>query len=281
MAAENNYSQPCLVCGETNSELWAKKNDYTAVKCLSCELIWIDPVPTTEELNQFYGGYYQNRVEEVKLSQLRKIMYILDKNWLEQFIQSGAILDLGCSDGSFLSTFGPQWEKHGIEIGKDAVKEATTKNIKVLEGSEEKALCFNKKFDCVTMRGTIEHFPNPRNVIKIISQVLKSGGYFFVTATPDAGSFCANLYREKWNQFEPPAHLFYFNVKNLTKLLEQFGFKKVAQHHFYPETPYANLEEDHQRVLNDLQLIKKGLGNQVKKSAAFWGNMMTVLYKKE
>ena len=272
-----NTENKCIICGGNKKEFWARKDKYTAVKCLNCGLIWIDPLPTKDELNRFYDGYYQRRVNNVVCEQ-RQIMYLLERDWLEQFIKKGTLLDIGCSDGSFLSTFGRSWKKYGVEIGEDAVKEAIKKGLNVIYGSEEAALSFKKKFDCVMMRGTIEHFTNPKSAIKVVSQVLKPNGYLFITATPDVDAFCADLYREKWDQFEPPAHLYYFSIKTISRLFKQFGFKMVAQNHFYPETPYANLDEDHKKVLNDMQLIKNGQRDQVNKSAAFWGNMMTVLF---
>ncbi len=270
----------CIICKQDKKELWAKKDKYTAVKCLNCGLVWINPLPTTEELNQFYTKYYQYRVSEIKLSEQRKIMYQLDKNWLEQFIRKGKLLDIGCSDGSFLSYFNHEWEKYGVEIGGDAVRQANSRGINVIEGSAKEALNFGKKFDCVMLRGTIEHFKNPLEAIEIVSKLISSGGYLFFTATPDVDSFSAQLYKEKWNQFVPPAHLFYFSIKTLTKLVEKFNFEKVAEHHFYRETPYANIKEDHEKVLNDLKLINDGNREKVTNSPAFWGNMMTVLYRK-
>lgn len=270
----------CIICGLDKKELWAKKEKYTAVKCLNCGLIWIDPLPTAEELNQFYTKYYQYRVNEVKLSEQRKVMYELDKNWLELFVKKGKLLDIGCSDGSFLSYFSHNWEKYGVEIGIDAVEQAQKKGINVIEGSAKESLNFGEKFDCVMLRGTIEHFTDPLEAIKIVSKLINPGGYLFFTATPDADSFSAQLYKEKWNQFVPPAHLFYFSIKTLTLLVEKFHFKKIAEHHFYRETPYADIKNDHEKLLNDFKLINEGNREKITNSPAFWGNMMTVLYQK-
>lgn len=280
----NNYTMPennCIVCEQKRFEIWAKKDKYTAVKCLNCGLVWINPLPSDDELNQFYTKYYQYRLSETKLTEQRKIMYLLDKEWLEQFIKKGRLLDIGCSDGSFLSNFDEEWEKYGVEIGSDAVKQAQQRGINVIEGSAKEALGFGKKFDCVMLRGTIEHFTDPLGAIEVVSKLINVGGYIFFTATPDVNSFSAQLYKEKWNMFAPPAHLFYFSVETLTKLVEKFNFEKVAEHHFYPETPYANIKEDHEKVLKDFKLIKDGKGEEVTNSSAFWGNMMTVLYQKK
>ena len=270
----------CIICGNNQTETWAKKEKYTAVKCLNCGLIWINPLPTTEELDQFYNAYYQYRVDEKKLWEQRKVMYKLDKDWLEQFIDKGKLLDIGGSDGSFLSNFGEEWKKFGVELGNDAVKQAQQKGINVIDGSAKEALKFGEKFDCIMLRGTIEHFTNPTEAIEVASKLLNPGGYLFFTATPDVDSFSAQLYREKWNQFVPPAHLFYFSVKTLTRLVEKYGLKKVAEHHFYPETPYANIKNDHEKILNDFKLINDEEREKVANSPAFWGNMMTILYKK-
>ncbi len=274
-------SNRCIICHNENTEFWGQKGKYTGVQCTNCGLVWVDPLPTYQELEEFYNGYLNNRLNNDVLWEQRQQMYILERDFLEQFISVGNVLDLGCGDGGFLNIFSDKWHKFGVEIEDEAVQQGLKKNINVIKGSPEESIEHDVLFDCVIMRGVIEHFIHPEKVIENVSKSLREKGYFYITSTPDVDSFSADLYRGKWNQFEPPAHLFYFSVKTLTRLVEKFGFKKIIEHHFYTQTPYANVTEDHKRILDDIQLLNNERQEEVEKSPAFWGNMMTVLYVRD
>ena len=113
-----------------------------------------------------------------------------------------------------------------------------------------------------------------------MNRVIKQGGYLYFCALPNVDSYSANLYREKWNQFDAKEHIFMFSVPTLQKLVLPLGFKKVSSAFFYLETPYADVEKDISRVAQDQELINKGRRNEVVLSPPFWGNMMNVLFRK-
>lgn len=273
-------SKNCIICDNDKSELWGTKGKYSAVRCSNCGLVWIDPLPSYDELERFYNGYLNNRIENDVLWKQRQQMYVLERDFLEQFISRGKVLDLGCGDGGFLGIFSEKWEKFGIELENAAVISAKSKNINAYQGSPEDGINFSNLFDCVILRGVLEHFINPEKVIQNVAKSLDESGFLYITSTPDVNSFCANLYRGKWNQFEPPAHLFYFGINNLKELCEKHNMNLLVQHHFYLETPYADPSKDHAKVLNDLSCYNEGLDEKVTKSPAFWGNMMSLIFKK-
>ncbi|MEW6556099.1 MAG: class I SAM-dependent methyltransferase [Elusimicrobiota bacterium] len=271
----------CIVCNNIKTEKWAQKGDYLSVKCKKCGMVWIEPIPGEEELTKFYQGYYTARVKDKNSWEQRKTMYRIEASWLKNFITAGTILDIGCSDGSFLYQFKDRFECFGIELEKSAVLAAKKKGLNVICGSTESISKFGRKFGCVVLRGTIEHFPNPKKAIYDIIDYVASDGYIFITATPDVSSFCAEMYREKWNQFIPPEHIFYFDINTISILMKQFGFIKIAHHHFYLETPYANPEKDYKKIKEDIRIIYKNGRKKVKISPPFWGSMMTILFRRE
>lgn len=273
----------CIVCNSAKHELWAEYDFFKAVQCCRCGFVWIRPFLNKYGLKKYYQGYIGMRFEDKIKTEQRKIQYRLDKRFIENFISSGRVLDIGCSGGFFLNVLSKKFEKHGIEIDSEAVNYA-----RKTYSFGENVLCVELLkvpygdifFDLVVMRGLIEHLPDPVSAIGKISRLLKTNGYLFIAATPNANSFCANLYREKWNLFHPIRHIFYFNPENLSKICSKYRLRLIAQEFPYFKTPYANPEEDIQEVAKVLQLKQRGEEKEIKRSPPFWENMMNLVFKK-
>lgn len=290
---KNNYSEfkkylgkpkKCAICGSLKKKSWAKVSIFKAVECCRCGLVWIDPFLTEKGLDYYYCNYIQHRLEDKNNLHLREKMYKIDKDYLEKFVSSGRLLDIGCNGGFFLSKLNNKFKKFGIDIDIKAVEHAKNnfafgKNIKCCKlGKDDFPEGY---FDVVTMRGVIEHFSDPLNVIKNVARLLKNNGYFYIAATPNVDCFCAYLYREKWRMFLPIQHLYYFSIKTLTKLVRKVNLRVISVDYPYLETPYADSKNDYEKVLKDHHLIINGKRNLVNNSPAFWGSMMTVVMQKQ
>lgn len=273
---------PCIVCGDSKFSVWAQENYLKALKCKKCGMISVNPHFTEEGLNHFYSNYFTYRRENRFLNQQRDETYLIDKNWVTNYIKKGKILDIGCSGGFFLSKFSEEnFNREGVEIGLDAVDYAM-ENFKInVHNGKITEIDFNKKYDIVMMRGVIEHFKDPISVFNKCSKIINDKGFLFITATP-AGedSFAFNVYREKWRLFTPLEHIHFFTVKLLTKTLEKFGFSYVAHHYQYTETPYANPEKDFNKIKEDIILINSGKHDQINDSPPFPGSMITGIWQK-
>ena len=273
----------CLVCSERQTEMWASWGPFQAIRCIGCGLVWINPHLNKEGLRRYYTDYIGLRAKDQKKTEQRQRQYELDRDFIQTYVTSGKVLDVGCSGGFFLNVLNQEFEKHGIEIDEEAVRYAREHfpfGDNVLCRALEEAPYAASSFDLVVMRGVIEHLSDPVAAIAKVGSLLKPGGCFFVSATPNVGSFCADLYREKWNQFHPVRHLWYFSVATLSRLCERADLKLVAKDFPYLETPYAEPEGDHVAVLRAVQAQKKGRWDEVEISPPFWGNMMSLIYRK-
>lgn len=273
----------CIICTSKKCHVWAKFGSYRAVQCDDCGFIWINPFLNNAGLEKYYQDYMGMRFKDKVKTRQRKIQYQIDRDFLENYVKQGKVLDVGCSGGFFLNILSDKFDKHGLELDAEAVNYARKNysfgmNINAI--SLEDAPYPDSSFDLVIMRGVIEHLPDPVNALKKVNKLLKTGGYFFVAATPNVDSFCADLYREKWNQFHPIRHIFYFSVKTLSLLCQKEGFKLIAKDLPYLETPYADLENDHREVLLAMQLKYNNQHALLKRSRAFWGNMMNLIFQK-
>ena len=275
----------CVVCGAdpdaSTRELWAKDEYFVALRCQNCDMIAIEPGLSEEGLNHFYSNYIQRRFDNEDKMLKRRIQYDQDLEFLEQHITSGRILDVGCNGGFFLDVFGDKYEKYGIEIDPDAVKHAR-ENLGLDVRHEEfgKDSFEDNSFDVVIFRGVIEHLYQPKPAVERAWQVLKPGGLLYFAATPNADCFSADFYREKWNVWHPIEHINIFSVKTLHSLVGQNKFDFIASDYPYLGTPYENQSSDYARVQADVLRKERGEWDQVSKSPAFWGNMMSVIFSK-
>jgi len=84
-------------------------------------------------------------------------------------------------------------------------------------------------FDVITMCDYIEHVRDPRHTLELARGLLRPGGSLAIT-TPDAGSPSRRVLGTGWTHYKIE-HLFYFNKRNLERLLVDVGFSSVK---FYP-----------------------------------------------
>ena len=273
--------QPCVVCKEVKFTKYAEEDYFQALKCDKCGMISVNPHYTEEGLDKFYSSYYKNRSIDNELSDQRKIMYVEDRDWIHNFIDGGKVLDIGCSDGSFLNFFDENlWDRHGIDLTDDAIAIARGKGITMHQGKIWDT-DVGGSYDLVMMRGVIEHFRDPIAVLKKCSEILKPGGILFMTATPAGNSFAFNVYRHKWKLFTPYEHIHFFTVDLLSRVLGGMSIELLARHYQYEETPYADYEKDSNQIIGDIERIKLegGLDN-VGLSPPFPGSMLTAAWKK-
>ena len=271
-------TRPCIVCGEENFEIFAKKSYLVAKKCKKCGMISTNPYFTETGVKVLYSEYLSDRLTDKNLENKRKVMYDIDRDWILRYIQRGHLLDIGSSAGYFLSRFNPSnFTRHGIEFSDECrVKAKELFDIPIRIG-DIVDMNFDVKYDLITLRGVIEHFINPKLVIDKISKIINVGGYLYITATPNGQSFAFDVYKEKWNLFSID-HIHFFSIDHLDFIISKAGFKLVSYHYPYEETPYANAENDFKKIKKDIALIEGGSKSLVDSSVPFMGSMITAVW---
>jgi SAM-dependent methyltransferase len=269
----------CISCDHNHFEEWAETGPYKAFKCMSCGLIFMNPQLNEAGLNNYYSNYIgKRRLSNVKKMEQRSEQYVLDAKLIWKFLSKGTILDVGCNGGFFLDALGGGYKRFGTELDLSAVQYAQ-KNFplfgkNIFNGTLRKSGFSNNQFDLISMRGVIEHVLDPEDSIKEVSRILKSGGFYYICATPNGDSFSANLYRENWTLFHPIQHLWHFSPANLSMICERHGLKLIWKEFPYLGTPYENVKKD-------ISQISKYVSNKDSSvSPAFFGNMMSLVFQK-
>jgi 2-polyprenyl-3-methyl-5-hydroxy-6-metoxy-1,4-benzoquinol methylase len=141
------------------------------------------------------------------------------------------ILDIGCGAGEYLSMMRQLgWKTVGVEPGKKAALQTAERGITVHCGPFETIDFGNQRFDVITMWHVLEHIPEPRAVLEMISHLLRDDGYL-VMGVPNYDSVDRRFFGEKWNGFELPLHLYHFNPDSVSELLNRTGFRCQSINH--------------------------------------------------
>jgi ubiquinone/menaquinone biosynthesis C-methylase UbiE len=91
-----------------------------------------------------------------------------------------SLLELGCGQGFFLEKFFENSQKlTGVDLGKDLIKIAKSKNPKInflIGDAEDKEILKGQKFDVITIILALQNMKNLNSVVSNLSRLLKEGG---------------------------------------------------------------------------------------------------------
>jgi SAM-dependent methyltransferase len=234
-------SKICNVCGNASKDLVFKKDGYDLVRCKSCGLLYLDNPPTAiqrEHLYSFQSGYHSELAERTSAIVRHTAEATENLRLLGRHLQSGRLLDIGCSTGLFLSAAKAKgWDVRGIEYSPDSARIAREKySLPVDQGELQAGAYPTGAFDVVTMWDVIEHLPDPRQTVAMVSDILAPDG-LLVLKTPNASglfpkvSLAASGYLNFWGHPEPPEHLYQFSTDTLSRLVGNAGFDVLKIHH--------------------------------------------------
>lgn len=215
-------------------------------------------------LNLFKPEYFKKRVGN---DPKRQASFLSEKKFINQYIKSGNLLDVGCSTGEFIKTL--EWDGHtyGMEISEHAKSIAMENGINF----DKNILNSENFFDIIIFRGTIQYMDEPFSYLKKSFLSLKKGGFIFFLATPNTNC----LYYKIWNTLpflDPEANFYIPSDHDLKRIMRDFGFDFVKIRYPYFKSPYSSVFIDH------FNFFRKLLGVDVK--FPFWRNSMDLIFQK-
>lgn len=264
----------CPLCGFSGEFIYRGVKDrifgapgcWNLRKCKGsdCGVIWIDPCPDSDDLENAYAAYYTHQSSASGIQSNRCHQWLLEgylagrfgydsnragrfQKWLSCLIRfhpgfredldfkvmhlpasaMGRLLEIGCGSGDLIAFMKQRgWHVSGVDTDPVAVQTAVSRGLTVLCGTLEESCFSSNSMDAIVLSHVIEHVHNPTETILECYRVLKPGGRL-VLATPNHESWGHSRYQEKWRGLEPPRHLFVFNRTSLLRLLRQAGFRKI------------------------------------------------------
>jgi 2-polyprenyl-3-methyl-5-hydroxy-6-metoxy-1,4-benzoquinol methylase len=290
----------CNLCGADNTKFRflvrdrnsKEKSVFNLVECKTCGLVYLNPRPTKEEINEYYPPWYHSRAEK-EIVDIEKTM-IWGIPWREamqkkakpilRHKKEGRILDIGCGDGSllkFMKELG--WETHGIDFNEGSANYAReVLGLDVFAGRLEEVSCPEDFFDIIILFHVLEHLPDPLKTLERVRPLLKEDGVLLIEV-PNFASFEARVFRSRWIGIAAPVHLHQFAPHTLEAMLKSAGFNTIELGFITEQTRYvAGFSESLRYFLMDWGLYplrKKHTGSKNKEDSgnacgSSWNNSL-------
>lgn len=220
----------CPLCSaETHQTLATRgraNEDLHTVICTSCGLVFTSPIPTAEEVAEYYAKDYRLTYKGVAQPK-KKHVYRAGRRALgrlplvQELVSPGAtVIDVGSGGGEFvylLQRLG--YDVSGIEpdegYGGYAIQEYGV-NIQI--GPFDAEMIAPQSVELVTANHVVEHLRDPLTVFNGVHRGLRPGG-FFVVEVPNVEA----LYHAPSNKWHF-AHIFNFNPETMENMGRKAGF---------------------------------------------------------
>ena len=193
----------------------------------ACSLVWLRDPPKPAEMHLHYTAAYHKLISAA--GETSPVRWEDRKAALTPYKQSGALLDLGCSSGSFLEFMGSEsWKLYGVEMSAESARTAEERSkAQVFVGDILDAPFPRESFDVITCFDVLEHLYEPRRVMARVGEWLKPGGIFYVLV-PNVNSAEARVFGSYWHGLELPRHLFHYTPASLKFLAESAGLRECV-----------------------------------------------------
>lgn len=190
---------------------------FTIIRCCRCGVGITRPAPA--DLAPYYpAAYYGSRHGATSGLCLRRRLRLLPTT-------PGSLLDVGCGDGSFLVAARSRgWCVTGLERAPDA---ARAHGITIHTTTADFVGC---GFDAITLWHSLEHFPDPLQLLQQLTGLLNPNGVIII-AVPNFSGWQARLFGRGWLHLDVPRHLWHFSRQALLLMLQQCHLTPIAIRH--------------------------------------------------
>jgi len=248
----------CNLCGKrevtTVSTVDRKGNPLKTVICVFCGIVRTDPVPTDQEIKEFYQQKYWDsyKSDVPKLKRIyRNAHRAVERYYRDQqfFKNAHSILEIGSGCGEFVYLL--QYlnlNAQGLEPHR-GYSEYSRKEfgVSVTSAMLENASYPLAAFDLIVSHHVVEHLRDPAAELRRMNQWLKEGGYLLIEVP--------NIEAERHspnNRFHF-AHIYNFNGVALEELAARQGFLLI-------EEASKNDHEHHLHMIFQKKEIPTGKG---------------------
>ncbi|MFA9212646.1 MAG: class I SAM-dependent methyltransferase [Candidatus Methylacidiphilales bacterium] len=274
----------CLVCGnsEFTTELTCKdfvatNESFDITRCKKCSFLFTNPRPDSTEIGKYYQSdkYVSHAGKKEGLGIMYKI-YDIVRNYnikqkldlIKNYHNSGKLMDLGCGLGYFLDGAVKDKTYHcvGVDVSEEAINYVKdTFGYKVFNENELDSFQENS-FEVITQWHVMEHVHYLNERMIQLYKLLKPDGTMFI-AVPNSNSWDAKNYKEFWDGYDVPRHLYHFNQNSFKLLMEKHGFKIVETKPLLFDAPYISMRSETHKQ-NNLTMIRGAINGLISNNYA-------------
>jgi 2-polyprenyl-3-methyl-5-hydroxy-6-metoxy-1,4-benzoquinol methylase len=245
----------CLFCNSTSLHDYAFQEKalfsntvWGYVRCHSCGLVQLHPLPGEKQLREMYGISYH------------ETYYFLDEPYPISFYENllnatstQKILDFGCGDGSFLKTIKREnIVKTGVEVDPVLVSRLQEQYPEMNFFTTADFFKQNSvSFDVIHLGDVLEHSVAPQLLLQQLKNHLKNDGYLIVDGPLEANTNIAYACRRLAQKIKQttglykvrhytPYHITFSNNKNQLQLFKKLKFDTYFWHVYEAPWPYPD-----------------------------------------
>jgi SAM-dependent methyltransferase len=226
----------CPVCGPSETRVWLDNGGTRYALCVQCRTVYASPRLSQTVRHSNVDTVWDYSPELLARESLRYPALQQEANYIQEHVQSGSLLDVGCSSGDLFRFFpDPSWERFGIELSSSAAQYAARQhNAHVIAGTLCSANWPSDFFDVVTMIDMLYLVDDPRTELDEVKRILKPKGLVAIEIAGQAYMFfrsrglIALLMEGRWCRLNPDTHLYWFSPNGLQRLLKNSGLQPVA-----------------------------------------------------
>ena len=210
----------CENCEHVGLEEFFNQENHYLLRCPQCDLFQKGILESATVYENDYHTHYAKRFKAKKLTAKVRLGAIAP-----DVPRGGRSLDVGCSIGATVSACEDLgWQASGVDISQAAVNFCCDQGMDCYKIDDAKLPFEDNSFDLITNWHVIEHVPDVLETLAEWRRVLKPSGTLMIE-TPASNYLRAQVMKQKYLKFWPPDHLYTFNRKNLTGLLQKAGFE--------------------------------------------------------
>ncbi len=241
----------CVLCEKMAGNYSRKSHtsdNFDIYKCTNCGLEYTMPIPTDDDLINFYNKYSDIRADsEIVIKNVIRNIDLMRK--YTNIDNKSLILDFGSGNGEFVKHYGDNC--YGVELSDKNNNQRIRNNLEDLN---------IEKFKCITLFGVLEHLNNIVDTMLSINSYIETGGYLVIT-TVDAESLIPYFYK-------PPEHLTYWTKESFNKLADLLGLD-IIYYEPYKMIQHGNIYLDRLLSRTPKKLTNIILDNTISKFPKF------------
>ena len=220
----------CPVCGCYNIKK-QRTSKGLILLCARCSFRTAESCCSSQKCADY--GLLLESVRDIRIKNFHEIILRIKEKIRKKEING---LEIGCAGGLFMELAAASGiNMTGIEPMEKSFNEAKAKGLNVIKGFFPEDFKCLEKFDFIVFNDAFEHIPDINKIITECSVRLNENGFVIINMPVSTGilfrtaSFLFFFGIEKflnrlW-QFETDSpHVSYFNAKNLSFLMQKYGF---------------------------------------------------------
>lgn len=267
------------------------KKKFSVSECNNCKAAFINPMPVGDASSFYPSSYLSGEDQAEKTSAdsfdfekwYRYNQYRYDFRLLKKAVgvdlkNATSYIDIGCGSGERVTFAREQGCAKAFGVDKfDFAKGKSKREAKIIN-SEVRDYKPSKKFQVASLFHVLEHVEDPLDMLVHIRRNILAHNGYLVIQVPNYGSFERRVFKNNWFSFDVPRHLWQFNNRALTDLIDRAGYRVEASYQsnapLHPVTivPSINRELDIQRIW-----VNRSHGSWYKKSMTVVWAGLTIL----